>query len=68
MIVVLMEKIYKLSIEKISRHNDHSRKGNEIKRSTKWAFSSLNESVTEKFNDDNIVNYKKKSYTGSNII
>jgi hypothetical protein len=51
-----------------SRHDVHSRKGNEVKRSTKWVFSSPNESVTETFNDDDIVNYGRKSCTRSNII
>jgi len=59
---VLMGKMYKLSIEIISRHDVHSRKGNEVKRSTKWVFCSPNESVTETFNDDNIVNYGRKLY------
>jgi len=35
MMEVLMGKMYKLSIEIISRHDVHSRKGNEVKRSTK---------------------------------
>jgi hypothetical protein len=65
---VLMGKMYKLSIEMISRYNVHSHKGNEVKRSTKWVFSSPNESVTETFNDDNIINYGRKSCTRSNII
>jgi hypothetical protein len=35
MMKVLMGKMYKLSIEMISRYNVHSHKGNEVKRSTK---------------------------------
>ena len=62
MMKALMGKIDELSTEMISKHDFHSYKEHEAKRSTRWAFSLLDKTVEENFDDDeeeSVVNHGK---------
>jgi len=62
MMKALIGKIDELSTEMISRHDVHSYKEHEAKRSTRWAFSLLDKSVEETFDDEedeSVVNHEK---------
>ena len=69
MIEALMRNMDKLSIEMISRHDVHRCKRKEVKRSTKWALSPIDENVVENYDEkekDDVVNHGMKSHMHQN--